>query len=48
MEFLAEYGLFLAKALTVVVSFALIVGIAVSACSKDEPNKLKVEYLNKK
>lgn len=48
MEFLAEYGLFLAKALTVVISFALIIGIAVSAGHKGDGEKLKVEYLNKK
>lgn len=48
MEFLAEYGLFLAKALTVVISFALIIGIAVSAGQKGDTEKLKVEYLNKK
>lgn len=48
MEFLAEYGLFLAKALTVVISFALIIGIAVSAGHKGGGEKLKVEYLNKK
>lgn len=48
MEFLTEYGLFLAKAITVVVTFALIVGIAVSAGQKDQPEKLKVEHLNKK
>ena len=48
MEFLAEYGLFLAKALTVVISFALIIGIAVSAGQKGDTDKLKVEYLNKK
>lgn len=34
MEFLFEYGLFLAKALTVVFAFGLIVAIAVSAGSK--------------
>jgi len=48
VEFLAEYGLFLAKALTVVISFALIIGIAVSAGQKGQDDKLKVEYLNKK
>lgn len=48
MEFLADYGLFLAKAITVVVAIGLIIGLAVSAGQKGEPGKLKVEKLNEK
>lgn len=48
MEFLAEYGLFLAKAITVVVAIGLIIGLAVSAGQKTDPGKLKVEKLNEK
>ena len=39
LEFLYEYGLFLAKALTVVISFGLIVGIAITAAAKNRPSK---------
>ncbi|MCR9067093.1 MAG: hypothetical protein NXI00_24220, partial [Cytophagales bacterium] len=48
MEFLSEYGLFLAKAITIVVAIALIIGMAVSAGQKGDPGKLKVEKLNEK
>ncbi|QIZ84233.1 protease SohB [Bermanella marisrubri] len=48
MEFLADYGLFLAKAITVVVTIGLIIGLIVSAGQKGEPGKLKVEKLNEK
>lgn len=36
MEFLFEYGLFLAKALTIVVAFALIVAVIVGAATKNK------------
>ncbi|NVK37653.1 MAG: protease SohB [Gammaproteobacteria bacterium] len=48
MEFLSDYGLFLAKALTFVVVVALILGLIASAGQKSKPEKLKVQYLNKK
>ncbi len=48
MEFLSDYGLFLAKALTFVVVVALILGLVASAGQKAKPEKLKVQYLNKK
>ena len=41
MEFLSEYGLFLAKAITVVISFVVIIGAIVSAGqrNKQQPNE---------
>ena len=48
MEFLSEYGLFLAKAVTVLVVFALIVAIAASASQKDKGSAPKIVHLNKK
>ncbi len=48
MEFLAEYGMFLAKAVTVLVVIALIIGIAASAGVKDKPTGLKITKLNEK
>ena len=48
MEFLAEYGMFLAKAVTVLIVVALIIGIAASAGHKDKPSGLKITKLNDK
>ena len=48
MEFLAEYGMFLAKAVTVLVVVALIIGLAASAGVKDKPSGLKITKLNDK
>lgn len=50
MEFLAEYGLFLAKALTIVVSVAVIIGLAVSSGHKGKQDKghIEVSKLNDK
>lgn len=48
MEFLSDYGLFLAKAITFVVVFAIIVGLIASAGQKSKPEKLSVQYLNDK
>lgn len=50
MEFLSEYGLFLAKAVTIVVSIAVVVGIAVSAGQrgKQEKGRVEVSKLNDK
>lgn len=48
MEFLAEYGMFLAKAVTVLVVVALIIGLAASAGHKDKPSGLKITKLNDK
>lgn len=47
MEFLSEYGMFLAKAVTVIITIALIVGIAASAGVKEKQSKPKIEHLNK-
>ena len=48
MEFLSDYGLFLAKAITFVIVFALIVAIAASASHKEKGPKPKIVHLNKK
>lgn len=48
MEFLSEYGLFLAKAVTFVVVFAMIVGLIASAGQKAKPDSLSVHFLNDK
>ncbi len=52
MEFLFDYGLFLAKAITVVVAVAIIVGLIVSAKMKgedgEEASNIKVTKLNDK
>ncbi len=47
MEFISEYGLFLAKSVTVVMVVALIIGLITSAGQKSKPSKLKVTHLNK-
>ena len=49
MEFLSEYGLFLAKAVTIVVAIALVIGLCVSAGHKPRgANKghIEVKHLN--
>ena len=48
MEFLSDYGLFLAKAITFVVVVAMVVGLIASAGQKAKPEKLSVRYLNDK
>jgi len=50
LEFLAEYGLFLAKAITVVLSVAVIIGLAVSSGHKGKQEKghIEVTKLNDK
>ncbi len=51
MEFLADYGLFLAKTITFVVAFAVIVLIAVAASSRNqnkEKGQIEVKKLNDK
>ncbi len=48
MEFLSDYGLFLAKAITFVFVVALIIGLIASAGQKAKPEKLSVHYLNDK
>lgn len=49
MEFIYEYGLFLAKAITIVVSIALVIGLAVGAASKgkgDKKGQLSIENIS--
>ena len=49
MEFLTEYGLFLAKTLTWVIAIAVIIGLVASAGSRvgrEEKGKLEVKKLN--
>jgi serine protease SohB len=49
LEFLYEYGLFLAKAVTIVVSIALVIGLAIGAASKNKGHKkgeLSIENLS--
>lgn len=48
MEFLSEYGMFLAKSATIVVVVMMIVGIVVGAGQKVKPAALKVTRLNDK
>ena len=48
MEFLAEYGLFLLKAITIVVAIVVVIGVAASAGRKASAEGLEVESLNKK
>lgn len=48
MEFLSEYGLFLAKAITFVVVVAMIIGLVASAGQKPKPENLTVHFLNEK
>ncbi len=48
MEFLAEYGLFLLKAITVVAGIVVIIVVAASAGRKASQEGLEVENLNKK
>lgn len=49
MEFLYEYGLFLLKAVTIVIAIAIIIGLAVSAGQRQKSNAngtIKVEKIN--
>jgi len=48
VEFLSDYGLFLAKSVTVVIVVAIIIGLIASAGQKSKPEKLKVKHLNEK
>lgn len=48
IEFLAEYGLFLLKVVTVVVGIVVIIAVAASAGRKNAAEGLEVEHLNKK
>ncbi len=48
MEFLTEYGLFLAKSVTFLVVVALVVGLIATAGQKSKPSKIKITHLNKK
>ncbi|HNP65227.1 MAG TPA: protease SohB [Woeseiaceae bacterium] len=47
-EFLAEYGLFLLKMITIVVGIVVVIGFAASAGRKAQQEGLEVENLNKK
>lgn len=44
MEFLFEYGLFLAKAITIVGAFVVIVGVIAGAAMKQKPAKGQLEF----
>jgi serine protease SohB len=51
VEFLAEYGLFLLKALTIVAAIVVIIGVAVSAGSRGqrtEHGNIEVQHLNER
>ncbi len=48
LEFLAEYGLFLLKALTVVIAIIVVISFAAAAGRKAQTEGLEVEDLNKK
>ena len=47
-QFFIEYGLFLLKAVTIVVSVVVVIIVAVSASRRDTENGLEVESLNEK
>ncbi len=46
MEFLSEYGMFLAKAVTVIITIAVIIGLAASSKVKESSNKPLIKHLN--
>ena len=48
IEFLADYGLFLLKAITIVAGIVIVIGVAASANRKAAHEGLEVENLNKK
>ncbi len=48
MEFLAEYGLFLLKVITIVAGIVVIIGVATSSGRKGTQDGLEVDHLNKK
>lgn len=48
IEFLADYGLFLLKAVTIVVAIVVVIGVAASAGRRAAHEGLEVESLNKK
>ena len=48
MEFLAEYGLFLLKVITIVAAVVVVIGVAASSGRKGAQEGLEVEHLNKK
>ena len=48
LEFLAEYGLFLLKALTIVIAIVAVISVAAAAGRKSQLEGLEVEDLNKK
>ena len=48
LEFLAEYGLFLLKALTIVIAIIVVISFAAAAGRKAQTEGLEVEDLNKK
>jgi len=47
-QFLAEYGLFLLKAVTIVAAIVIVIGVAASAGRKANQEGLEVESINKK
>ena len=47
-QFLAEYGMFLLKALTIVAAIVVIIGVAASTGRKGSDDHLEVEDLNKR
>jgi serine protease SohB len=47
VEFLSEYGMFLAKAITVIITIAIIIGLAATSGGKTEDSKPKIKHLNK-
>jgi serine protease SohB len=48
VEFISEYGMFLAKAITVIITVAIIIGLSVSSGGKADEDKPKVTHLNQK
>jgi len=46
VEFLSEYGMFLAKAVTVIITIAVIIGLAASSKVKESSSKPLIKHLN--
>jgi serine protease SohB len=48
VEFISEYGMFLAKAITVIITVAVIIGLSMGSNEKPDESKPKITHLNKK
>lgn len=48
MEFISEYGMFLAKAITVIITVVVIIGLSMGSSEKPDESMPKITHLNKK